>query len=346
MKYLLVTLGNPNISPNDLGFHGATLFADSPSNPVWRLEFGWNDLPRLGELLISQKIRSAYASDKPLPKDRLWMASEWGGSLVADRSVATALRDFLGGWATTVWDGDDLVIFTPVTQDQAVKYHAMLENPEPRFIIASREKVLKNPQVWFGEYSDDRYGGWTTLISAARPDREGFLTLGNLAALGLKRDENPSSAWAVQRSGAIRLHAVGLERSQLEMDRWHTNGGFKIKRDNFRFVDDVSRIRSNYLIALQIEAPIDPTVIIGSGVVFEQVQPLTSQNLAVVEPWETTIDAGQILGLLMPAWCINHHLHAPSGQPLRATPLSFVGDRSSQQAVWADIARRQPAGNG
>jgi hypothetical protein len=100
---------------------------------------------------------------------------------------------------------------------------------------------------------------------------------------------------------------------------------------------------TSFLIALEIEAPIDPTVVIGSGVVFEQLQPSTAQNLAVVAPWQATINAGQIIGVVLPAWCINQNLSPPSGQPLRATPLSFVGDKSSQDNIWRDIERRRYA---
>lgn len=275
------------------------------------------------------------------------MAYEWAGRLVIDRPIAEPLRDLLHEWTTTYLDGHDLVIFEPpASQKQtmtvnAAEYRDTLEDTEPRFFEVSREAILTDPRAWFGEYSEDGYGGWTTLISAIPSESTKTLVLGNLAALGLKRDKDPDSAWAVQRSGGIRLHAVGLNQSQFETGEWHVNAGFQLGRSDFRLIQDIDKPRSSYLIALQIEAPVDPTVIIGSGVIFEQVQPWAAQNLAVAQPWQTTIDAGQILGLVMPAWCINQHLSAPSGQQLRATPLTFVGNQANQRAVWEDIAQRR-----
>jgi hypothetical protein len=65
------------------------------------------------------------------------------------------------------------------------------------------------------------------------------------------------------------------------------------------------------------------------------------QNLSVAQEWHDTIDPKQILGLVLPAYCLNQNMSPPSGQLLRLTPLAFAGNSGDQNAVWRDIAERR-----
>jgi hypothetical protein len=149
----------------------------------------------------------------------------------------------------------------------------------------------------------------------------------------------PNSLWSVARTGAISAKAIGLTSETFEGD-WHEAARFLLPRPDFA-IHLAEGSRSGFLIAVEIDASVDPKVVIGPGTVFEQLLPNTAQNLAVAGEWHYTIDAGEIVGAVLPAYCLNRHLPPPSGEALRVTPLAFAGDLANQNAVWTDTERRR-----
>ena len=305
MQNLFVTLNNPEATAQDLGFEGATLFGTLPSIAIWHPQLdpdnNQNILSKVAALLIKKRLSSAYVSDKLLTNDRLWMTYEWRGKLVVDRRSTKSVLDLLPEWTATHLERHDVTILKPPASEElstalnASEYRDMLEDPEPYFVETSRKSIFRDPSAWFGEYSDDDHGGWTTLASAIPFDGAEMLRLGNLAALGFKRDKNPDSAWAVQRSGAIRLHAVGLSRPQFAAREWHLDAGFKLERSDFQLIQNIDAIHSDFLIALQIDAPIDPTVIIGSGVVSSRCNPGRPKILPWLNPGKQQLTPAKFL---------------------------------------------------
>jgi hypothetical protein len=234
-----------------------------------------------------------------------------------------------------------VVIFTPPPRDPIVvsreDFRNKLDDARPVFVEASLDDVIANPQAWYGEYAAPNSAGWIALLSAAAADRRGQIRLGNLSSLGFRKTLETDALWTVRKAGAISVRAIGLTRGFLE-GNWRETAGFRLPQREFSsFLENAA---TDYLIAVEIDASIDPKVIVGPGTVFEQVAPNTAQNLAVAHEWNHTIPAGDIIGALLPAYCLNRNLPGPSGQPIRVTPLTFTGNLRSQRDLWNDVEER------
>jgi hypothetical protein len=298
-------------------------------------------LPDVADAVRSGRILSAYVSEREMSLEHPWLAAEWLGRIVADPDVAWDLKILLGGWTAEHLKAQGVVVFSPLAESRAgtdkARSSALITLPEPSWWEIDFEDAERDPVGWFGEFGREDVGGWVTLLSAAVRSDQGRGVVGNLAALGLRLSRDADSLWQVRASGAVKVAALGMRREQAEAGEFGAFGSNHPKFD----LSPLEASGADYCVAVRIDAPVDPKVIIGSGTVFEQLGPAKAQNLAVANEWHQTIDAGQIVATVLPAWCLNQDLPAPSGQPLRLTPLAFVGPSTDQSAVWEDIGRRR-----
>lgn len=288
-------------------------------------------------------LTSAYIALRPIPDDKPWLAREWFGRVVADPQLADQIKERFGDWAPRHDAHNHLVIFTPPRADPREvarrRFRDQLDDATPAFVEVEIEDVMSNLEGWFGEYAAPESGGWITLLSASMVGGSSRVALGNLSAFGLQRKTEADGLWTLGRTGVASVKAIGLSRTELQ-ENWHDVAGFRLPRRDFAMYP-LEGSPAPYFVALEIIASVDPKVIIGSGTVFEQLSLNKAQNLAVAEEWHHTIDAGEIVGAVLPAYCLNRHLPPPSGQAVRVTPLVFAGDLRNQDSVWDEIERRR-----
>lgn len=340
---VFVTLPEREMRPSDVGL-GDSWLAQANFG-TWELAAGSNSLVQVFDLVARKRLVSAYVSMGPIPEDKPWVAREWGGEIVTDIQVADEIRSRFGDWISNHLVEDRLEIFAPphVEPREAARreYRDHLNDQAPLFVEADFDDVRANPEDWFGEYAGPGTAGWVTLLSEAMVnDGSGRISLGNLAALGLRKNDGRDSLWRAVRSGFVSVKAIGFSRGQ---EHWHEKAGFRLPRGEFVF-DAFESSKAAFAVAVEIDATVDPKVIIGSGTVFEQLSPGHVQNLSVAQEWHDTIEADQIHGVVLPAYCLNQNLSPPSCQPLQLTPLAFAGNSGDQQAVWRDIAGRRHGG--
>jgi hypothetical protein len=96
---------------------------------------------------------------------------------------------------------------------------------------------------------------------------------------------------------------------------------------------------------VEVTAPIDVPVTIPPGHIFEHQQFNGVQTLATSRPASFVVGPGQSRTLALPAWCLNHELNPPAGQPVTSTPLRCHYPAGTiQHAVWADRRRIMAVG--
>lgn len=307
---------------------------------TWLLDEGASAIDRVAKAVASKRILSAVVRSGPLPSDMPWLAVEFHGRIVVEPALADSLRMLLPGWTGEIIKQFGLVLSPAPNQKLSAEKRRSAEQvvaPLPSWWEVDLADARRNPVDWFGEFGRDDVGGWVTLMSAAEQLPGGRAAVGNFAALGLALNREPDSLFAAHEAKLVQVAAIGLRREQA------IAGDFRgLGRPGETF--DLSALAgspADYCVAIRIEAPVDPTVIIGSGTVFEQLGPGSTQNLAIATPWHDTIDAGQIVTTVLPAWCMNQNLSPPSGELVRLTPLAFTGASTDQGAVWADIGRRR-----
>jgi len=340
---VFVTLPEPQMRPADVGLGDAQLV--EANYRTWELAAGLNSIVQVFDLVSCRRLLSAYVSTGPMIEEKPWIAREWRGKVVTDLQLVDEMRRRFRDWIPNVVAEHGLAIFEPshtaLRESVRRKYLDHLNDEAPHFIASDLEDVRANPQDWFGEYAGLGGAGWVTLVSAAMVNGgSGRILLGNLAAFGLHKNDGPGSLWSAFKSGIVAVKAIGFSRGQ---DDWHEHAGFRLPRAKF-MLDVFESSKARYAVAVEINAAVDPKVIIGSGTVFEQLSPGNAQNLSVAHEWHDTIDVDQVLGEVLPAHCLNQNMSPPSGQPVRLTPLTFAGSSSDQQAVWRDIAERRQRG--
>lgn len=333
MTVFLVTLADDEAEPAKLGLGDGKRLSWGGNQHIWGLSPVWEMAKMLTRAVADGTVRSGYVGAEMPPPSQLWLAVEWSGSLVVDATRMEWFGHTFEGWSCEPAQEHQVYICKPPRPSGADAYRALLRHPVPRWFTASREEVLGDPRVWFGEFADTDHGGWVTLFDGAPQDDRHEVRLGNLAALGLEIMDNAASPWALQRRNIVRVRAAGLSGVS------HGHDDFRLPLERYQLVEG-----GEYQVRLEIEGVVDPKVIIGPGTIFEQLQPGLAQNLAIAEPWEAIVEAGEIVGALLPAWCLNRHLPAPRDAVMRATPFGFVGASASQDAVWDDLDRRRSEG--
>lgn len=325
-------------TPAQLGLGDATLMPGQTR--TWLLHQGISAIERVGDAVAANRIVSAVVRGGALPPDMPLLAIEFGGRILSEPAYADMLGNRLPGWTSKVVEQFGLV-FSPsphhrLTEEKRRSTEQVFDTSAAWWEIDAEDAAV-DPEGWFGALGRDDVGGWVTILAAARARGGGRATVGNLAALGLVFDPIADSLFAARQAGLVHVTAAGLCRDQVEAGDFGGLGRFGEPFD----LAPLAHSSARYCVALRIEAPIDPKVIIGSGTVFEQLGPGGAQNLVVAAPWHDTIDAGQIVTTVLPAWCMNQDRSSPSGEALRLTPLTFTGEMADQHALWADIARRR-----
>lgn len=312
--------------------------------------------------LTQNSIRSAALLKTTPDPGMLWVAAEWWGRLVVDRSILGEIEPALALW---VYQGSyrnetnqlDLAIFTPnpegtqgqiseqipselkpefVRVSDPIVFQERLDDEEACVLRVDSSAIRRNPKKWFGDLADERVGGANALLAHMREMDDGTILLPNLTLAFLDRETALASLAELTDAGGLIVRSAGFSRDQIDATNWYTAAPFKSSRNEF--LDNLrdSQTAANYAVALEIEAPDDPEVIIGSGVVFEQLTLNGIQNLATVPAQVQTIAAGQIVPMILPAWCINRSLQPPSGQQMRLTRLHSKAGHN-QSDVWTRI---------
>jgi hypothetical protein len=305
------------------------------------------------------------------PSDRLWVAYEWWGLLVVQAAFLGTLGDDHAGWEVHqhIEDGDLLVLRpreAPPEPDETSNQDDVpdppaavrLETPEefltavdsdrPATTLALARDVQAEPQRWFGRLADPHVGGAIALVMTApqHPADPSLLVLHSPGALGLKVGR-PSAgldrlaelhglsvqAWGISELGHSAVTAALLEHEP-RLDPAAVE----------KAVAGRAQLHGcGYAIIAVMHAPVDPTVHIPTGAVFEQTelrpQGDREQNVVLAAPARVPVPLGAFIPVILPAWCMNRSLAAPRGSALRATALSMTRAPATQEEVWQRIAR-------
>lgn len=302
---------------------------------------------RLWQALIGQQITSAaLLARRPRP-DRLWMTVEWWGKLVVETSLEDVTALSKERWKREYTHKDlNLTIYSPLQHpkkadespevgEQATKFRSRLRDQVAHTEVISRQLLCGNPTLWFGELAGETLGGWVALSCAASDDvRSANVRIGNPAAFGFELVKDQSSLASWLSKGVVDVRAIGGTGPREDVNPLEAVT-----------VEDVPAPREwrerdwRFSLQLRVIGVQDPAVIIGPGAVFEQPTPNGSQNLAVAVGTTLHVDAGQIIDVILPAWCLNPGGSPPSG-PMRPTPLRFSHyGGGTQEAVWAAVRR-------
>jgi hypothetical protein len=223
----------------------------------------------------------------------------------------------------------------PVPDPSTFQLH--LYDTVQRMLRIDRSALAEHRNEWFGDLADTRVGGANVILSHVRERSDGTVLVPNLALLSLSRENAPDALATMAGDGSVEVRAAGFSPGHTAPDALHRAGEFRCSRKDFlRAFSDAELSSAAYAVAFEIAAPIDPTVMIGPGIVFEQLTLNKTQNLAVATGATRTIAAGQIVPVILPAWCINRNLSPPSGQQMRLTRLRLQAT-GTQEAVWQQI---------
>lgn len=338
--WLMMTVSNDQDTPAQLtNFH--LLKGDSPPEVRIAGEPSDEEILNVFDLLTEGLLVSVALFDQLPPPSRRWLVSEFKGCVVTDDVVDIPLLKH-AGWLPEFRDG--YVVWraperSAVREVDAVEFARGLFGPDPLLTVVTGEQPLDDYAV-FGELSASRLGGSCALLalSGGHPgDQE--VRLGNLAALALDRDTSSNSLSSLTSSGAIKVSAVGASR-ETSRHSLVLDGFADIEAAEHAWDAAENASWGGYFLLIQVAAVVDPRVGIPPGHIFEQLGMNGVQTLAVASPQAFTVTVGSPQTMVLPAWCLNQNLQAPSGQPVRATPLRARYDsRTSQGGVWTDRAR-------
>jgi len=304
--------------------------------------------PIIAAYLRTQKILSAALVPVGIQDDRLWVAHEWFGSFVVYEALAHLLDH-----NSDLWDRhlatEELLILRPKKLETRAEPHT----EQTHFVETAREYVqsIASDQpvtarttlsavgdelsAWFGELADPRFGGAMALLSlsGARTDSQ-EISLRNPAALRLKLQDNSLSLSRHMRVGRLIVSAYGYSKGAAEIVTQKIPEALRAEAEES--ISDTYDERSSYAVLLLIKALVDPELEIDDGSIFEQESVNDVQTLAAAAPRRRTVSPGTYMPVALPAWCLNRTLAAPSGQPVRPTPLVLVTPGSTQHEVWAE----------
>lgn len=297
--------------------------------------------------LVDGRVRSAAVlADLPGPEEQ-WVVYEWWGSLVVEVDVEITWPHEHPGWDQQLFDGvRQLVVFKPPVApapangptfqvESISEFRAALDGNLAAAIEMPYRPGLAEDQALFGSYAEPRVGGAVALLmlSDAQPgDRR--VRLRSPAALGLTVIDPADSVYNHRREGRIRATSRGLSGARNSMSAFQD---FELPEVLYK---KYQALRSDYVVALELEALVDPTIVIPVGQVFEQHDVCSVQTLAVRQPVSVLVTPGRLEPLVLPAWCLNNRLAGPSGEPMRATPFRVnYPSEATQSEVWDDRAR-------
>jgi hypothetical protein len=284
---------------------------------------------------------------QPPPPNLGWVAFEWHGALVTDGHLEEIPAVEVDQWRLEGHHGEYLVWRRSIAQtDSALRvvyapdeFGDAIHSSDPVAMNVDLGEVDLADEQLFRNYAACREGGSCALVtlSGARWGDSDVL-LRNPAALLLDDiSANASSAAHFLREGAIEVRAVGLSSDD------SADGVFQGFADPDTALATWRGARwrpGDFWIVAELSAPVDPTVIIPSGSIFEQTSLNGVQTLAPSAPATMVVQPGGPTTVAVPAWCLNRWLSAPGGQPLRITPLRARHNaHTSQDEVWTERAR-------
>ncbi len=304
----------------------------------------------LRHLLPTRRIRSATLLSALPSADRIGLALEWVGQLVVEAQLLELLGSDLRRWTrTTTVERQGIVVLRPLSDADRPKhiaegpeeFQSALRSREPVVAWADVGQVRQDLGAWFGELADPATGGANAILSlcGALSDRSERLLLRNPAALGLEFEDREDALAAHLRAQTVRARAVGMSISDL---RYESPGHHDLRLSSEAWNQELAMLRSgpaagSYLVLLELEAPVDPEIVIGEGLVIEQTRLNGVQTLASTRARSIRVDVNEIVAVALPAWCLNRDLASPSGQPVRPTVLRFPVT-GSQSEVWNAVA--------
>jgi hypothetical protein len=282
--------------------------------------------------LVSRGEVHSGALLEELPSvDRRWLAYEFWHKLVTDTRVDTGRLEALG-WQATARDW--YTVWSPPAHVEVgrAEFAAGILQPAARTIEVRVDQDLDDIEL-FGLLASSRQGGSCALmaLSGARPGRD-TLALRNPAALDLELLTSADSLAYLAARAAISVSTLGASSdtdvSALDLEAFSDP-------DAVRRAWNATDHPSGFWLVSQLAAPIDPTVGIPPGHIFEQRTLNGIQTLAAATTKSVVVGVGKPVTLVIPAWCLNQDLAPPNGQPVRPTALrARYSANTSQADVW------------
>ncbi|MFJ3794629.1 hypothetical protein [Kitasatospora sp. NPDC090091] len=308
----------------------------------------------LFQALVAKRVRSAaFLPDIP-STDLLWLATEWWGALV----VHADLAELITGVRNAQWHQEltnekwRIVVLRPrqepprssdqapqvrVLDGTAATYRGELYSNAPSVTHISLGEVRQDMTSWFGDLANPNVGGAVALLtlSGARKASDRVL-LRNPAALGLTFIDSEDSLAAYQRDHVIQVSGIGTTMREASYHAGEFRAAAEAWDDEFKALSATAS-RADYVVLLELSALQDPEIVIGEGMVLEQTGFTGAQTLAASRSRSVHVEIGDIIPVALPAWCLNSSLRAPSGEPIRPTPLRFAVS-GTQRHIWAEIS--------
>ena len=321
----------------------ARKFSHSAGFDIWSIDLPiFEFLDKVSVLLANRAIVSACVLNEPPLAGKEWLFFEWHGKLLIDLALVNEVLRDAGQWQRTqVREELNIAVFEPADSSsndfaaQAVRYRRLLADGEKSEVILRREWLETDDalRTLFGEYADPKIGGAVALLSmsgAVSSDAPAF-TLRTPAALDLDVERSHEGLVADAVRNALTIRCVGFSNL---LDLGQEN--FKTSRDRWRKLHEEACGSSpfRFFVALELDASVDPTIVIQRGTVFEQRTLIGVQTLAIARDERTIVDASEVKPLVIPAYCLNRDLRLPHGNPMRPTPFVYRRATGTQDDVW------------
>ena len=317
------------------------IFISSPDPEVLRLSV---------DLLVQKRIVSAAVVSGPLVEDELWIAAEWWGRVVVERTEVSRMESVLNRLRPEREHSErSLVVFRPLEKVMPTPGEADVLTQDEEGVAGTH--VREDPYKYYGDLADPLTGGASALYAAglesarARGLPDDHIVVASPEALGFQRDTGRNSVVAWRKKSTISVEAVGFSRESIT-EAAHLFTLFSKHLNDVDF-DDLERKfdawrkeELSYAVALVLRGLQDPAVVIPVGSVYEQPSlDSQEQNLAIAKPASPVVAAGATVPLILPAWCLNQTLWPPNGR-LVPTPLIAASTGGTQEEVWGRIGDR------
>lgn len=296
----------------------------------------------VADALRAHQIYGAALATRPLFADELWLAYEWLDSLVVEREIDSAWLETAGWIEVRSYQHPRVRVYRLADQtsqfttrghlETVSQYRKSLTSARPTVINLDLREDLSRDQDLFGDLADPRVGGAVALLMLSGATAAGGrVRLRNPAALELDHIDDARILSRQQRLNAILIRAIGLPAS----------GDISRSREAFADPEGVARAWSSrdatqdFFVVMEVEALVDPVLLIPVGQVFEQASVNNTQTLATASTTTEVVTPGRLLPLVLPAWCLNKNLDPPAGEALNPTPLRVRHTESdSQSDIW------------
>ena len=303
------------------------------------------------DLLARQRIVSAALMSGPLLEDDLWIAAEWWGRMVVERTEVTRMESVSNRLLPEREHSErNLVIFRLDEKVTLPPEEADVLTQDEQVVIGAH--VREHPYKYYGDLADPLTGGASALYAAgfeaarARGLPDDHIVVASPEALGFQRDTGKNSVVAWQKKSTIVVEAVGFSRHSItQAAHLFANHQLDVDFDDVEQKFDAWRKEGlDLAVGLVVRGLQDPPVVIPVGSVYQQPSiGSREQNLAIAKPASPVVAAGATVPLILPAWCLNRSFSSPEG-PLVPTPLIAASAGGTQEEVWERIDDRYRGG--